>query len=293
MNLNERQRQFRWAPLIILAALSLFFMALDNTGNLEGVFDFISDPATVLLDWSAARSDSFAAAISGPRDLQEAREQIAQLEERIDALERQNQELAEIQGEYALLQELLGRVSQSPTLTRVAADVIGRGPNPFFRDLIINRGSADGVRVGMPVESARGLVGQVYRTTDYSAQVLLLTDGLSQVPARLSQSRATGVISGAGAGGLLQMNWINLEAQLSIGEVVLTSGIEGSTPQATIANRFPRDVVIGRIVSIDRSEAALFQSAIIQPAVDFDDLESVFVITDFVPIDTGVFQTTP
>ena len=66
--------------------------------------------------------------------------------------------------------------------------------------------------------------------------------------------------------------------------MVLTSGLGG---------KFPQDIVIGRIVEVERREADLFQRAIVQPAVDFNSLEVIFVITSFRVIDTSIFDDPP
>ncbi|MCK5924205.1 MAG: rod shape-determining protein MreC, partial [Methylococcales bacterium] len=63
---------------------------------------------------------------------------------------------------------------------------------------------------------------------------------------------------------------------------VSTSGIGG---------KFPQDLVIGRIINVDRREAELFQRAVVQPAVDFNGLEIVFVIINFTPVDVDIFGT--
>ncbi len=90
------------------------------------------------------------------------------------------------------------------------------------------------------------------------------------------------------------MDWIDLEAPVKVGEEVVTSGLAGDTPQEQVANRFPQNIRIGRIVQIQRQEAALFQSAIVEPVVDLRAIETVFVIVNFTPIDVGVFeQATP
>jgi rod shape-determining protein MreC len=114
--------------------------------------------------------------------------------------------------------------------------------------------------------------------------VILITDNISSIPARLGSSRATGIVRGGGLGGSMTMDWINQEAQIESGEVALTSGLGG---------KFPQDMVIGRIIETDRQEAELFQKAIVQPAVDFDSLEMVFVVTDFRTIDTSIFDSAP
>jgi rod shape-determining protein MreC len=111
--------------------------------------------------------------------------------------------------------------------------------------------------------------------------VLLITDNLSAIPGRLVDSRATGIVHGRSDSAAMQMDWISLEADAKVGEVVFTSGLGG---------RFPPDLIMGRITRVERREAELFQTAVVQPAVDFDTLEAVFVITNFEPQDTSVFD---
>jgi rod shape-determining protein MreC len=254
-------------------------MKLDEVQQ-DDAFDFIRNPLASVLGWTAARTDTLADALSGPRDLQVAQEDITRLNERLADLERQNEELREIQGEYQLLLDLFNRARQSPEFRRLTASVIGRDTSLSIRSIIIDKGTEEGVIVGMPVEGARGLVGRVFRTTAQSAQVVLITDNASSVAARLGNSRATGILRGGGVGGSMSIDWVDLKHQLEIGEVVLTSGLAG---------KFPQDLVIGRVSEVERREAELFQRAIVQPAVDFDALEIVFVITNFQPIDTEVF----
>lgn len=284
MNLNEAQRAIRWATFGILAGLAILLTVLDQTGNLDTAFNVLRDPMTAVMGWTAARTDGVADALEGPRDLQTARDEIATLQERVDALERENEELREIEGEYQLLLDLFNRARQAPDYQRLTASVIGRDTNQAIRSIIIDKGSADGVRVGMPVESARGLVGQVFRTTANSSQIVLITENSSRVPARLGTSRATGILHGGGLGGSMSIDWIDLKYRVEVGEVVMSSGLGG---------RFPQDLVIGRVIEVDRREADLFQQAIVQPAVDFDALEVVFIITDFEPVDTTIFSEPP
>lgn len=284
MNLNEAQRAIRWATFGILAGLAILLTVLDQTGNLDTAFNVLRDPMTAVMGWTAARTDDVADALEGPRDLQTARDEIATLQERVDALERENEELREIEGEYQLLLDLFNRARQAPDYQRLTASVIGRDTNQAIRSIIIDKGSADGVRVGMPVESARGLVGQVFRTTANSSQIVLITENSSRVPARLGTSRATGILHGGGLGGSMSIDWIDLKYRVEVGEVVMSSGLGG---------RFPQDLVIGRVIEVDRREADLFQQAIVQPAVDFDALEVVFIITDFEPVDTTIFSEPP
>ena len=282
MNLNDAQRKIRWTTLAILVGVAILLSVLDSTGNLNLLFGFMQDPLTAVASWTSQQTDTLADAISGPRDLDEARAEIESLQTQLDALERENEELREIQGEHQILQDIFNRVSQSPELRRQTANVIAYDTSPAVRSIIIDKGSDDGLRVGMPVESPRGLIGRIFRTTQNSSQVVLITDNASAIPVRLGTSRATGSLKGRGATGDLIVDWIDLKFQVELGEVVLTSGLGGD---------FPQDIVIGRVVQVIRNEADLFQQAIVQPATDFDTLEIVLVVTDFRPIDTSIFES--
>ncbi len=282
MNLNDAQRRIRWTTIAILVGASILLSVLDSTGNLDILFGFMRDPLTAVASWTTRQTDTVADALSGPRDLEEARTEIELLQAQLEALERENEELREIQGEWQILQDLFNRVRQTPELRRQTANVIGYDTSPAVRSIIIDKGSEDGIRVGMSVESPRGLIGRIFRTTQNSSQVVLITDNASAIPVRLGASRATGSLKGRGASGDLIVDWIDLKYQLEVGEVVLTSGLGGD---------FPQDIVIGRVVQILRNEADLFQQAIVQPATDFDTLEIVLVVTDFTPIDTTIFES--
>ncbi|MCB8968790.1 MAG: rod shape-determining protein MreC [Ardenticatenaceae bacterium] len=283
MNLNNAPQRIRWGVIALLIGIAIFLSILDNSGNLDNALAFLRNPLIAILDWTSARTDTLADALSGPRDLQEAKTEIERLQERLDALERENEELRESQGEAQLLFDLFNRARQAPELTRVTANVIGQDTNPAIRSIIIDKGSEDGILVGMPVESARGLVGRVFRTAAKSSQVVLITDSASAIPTRLGTSRATGILRGGGLGGSMAIDWLDLKYQVEIGEVVSTSGLGG---------KFPQGIVIGRVIEVERREAELFQRAIVQPAVDTESLEIVFVITDFQPIETDIFSDT-
>lgn len=279
--MNDVQNRVRWVTFAVLIGVALLLTFLDSRGSLGSALNVVRDPLTAVLTFTSTRTDSATDILAGPRDLQSARAQIAELEARIAELERENEELHEIEGEWQILQDLFNRARQSPDYTRQIATVIGYDTSPAVRSIIIDKGTEDGIRVGMPVESSRGLVGRVFRAGPNSSQVALITDNASAIPARLGNSRATGILSGSGIGGQLTMDWVDLKYDIEIGEVVLTSGLGGN---------FPQDIVVGQVIEVNRSEADLFQQTVVQPATDFDNLEIVFVITDFRPTDTTIFD---
>lgn len=283
MNLGRAPQRIRWATLGLLFGSAILLTILDSTGTLDGVFGFLRNPMAGITGWTAARSDTVADALSGPRDLQTALNEIERLRSENETLTRENERLLEIQGEYQVLQELFNRAADTPELRRITANVIGQDTNPILQSIIIDKGFDAGVRVGMPVEAARGLVGQVYRVSNNASQVALLTETASAIPVRLGTTRATGILRGAGRGALPTIDWIDLKYQVEVGEQVITSGLGG---------KFPENLVIGRVISVERNEAELFQRAVVQPAADFNAIEMVFVVTAFETVDTQVFNGT-
>jgi len=284
MNLGRTQQRIRWLTVAVLVGSGLLLTILDSTGALVGVFGFLRDPLTGITTWTSARTEAVSDAVSGPRNLAAAREQIAALEAQVAEQERELEELREIQSEAQLLRELFGEAAQTPEYRRVIADVIGQDTNPTMQSIIINKGVDDGVHTGMPVEAARGLVGQVYNATNHAAQVVLLTETASAIPVRLGTTRATGILRGAGRGALPTIDWIDLQYDVQVGELVVTSGLDG---------KFPQNLVIGRVVSVTRNEAELFQQAVVQPAVDFRTLETLLVVTEFQSVDPQFFNQEP
>jgi rod shape-determining protein MreC len=284
MNIGRTQQRIRWLTLGLLIGSAILLTILDSTGALGGVVGFVRDPLTYVTTWTSARTDAVADVVAGPRNLNTALEEIARLQAENETLRKENEQLLEAAGESQILRELFDRAADTPEYTRITADVIGQDTNPALQSLIIDKGFDDGVRVGMPIEAARGLVGQVYRVTNNAAQVALLTETASAIPVRLGATRATGMLRGAGRGALPTIDWIDLQHQVEVGELVITSGLGG---------KFPENLVIGRVVEVERNEAELFQRAVVQPAVDFNSIELVFVVTEFETVNLDIFAEEP
>lgn len=282
--------RIRLAALVGFVAAAVALFIIDSTGNTANMLDFLRNPLTALAAWTAEPAQTLQDQLNAPDDLQAAQARIQQLEVELAAANRQIEELRDLQGEYQVITSLFDYAVETPENQRVMARVIGRDTSPLFRSIIIDKGTEDGVFIGMPVDSERGLVGQIFRTTPNSAMVLLITDSSSSVPVRLSESRAVGVLHGGGLRGGLQIDWIPLEEQVELGDVVLTSGLVGEFEDGMQVSRFPKGIVVGRVAQVERSEAEILQRAVVQSAVDFESLEFVFVITQYPQNDLSGFE---
>jgi rod shape-determining protein MreC len=143
------------------------------------------------------------------------------------------------------------------------------------RYITLDVGREAGIAHNMPVMTDRGLVGRISEVGNGWSRVLLIVDRSSSVNVLTQSTRASGLIEGR-ADGSLMMRSIPQGDTISVGDTVFTSGLGGN---------FPRQILIGQIVEVERKDYELYQTAIVQPTVDFDHLEAVLVVTGFEPID--------
>src|ERR1700722_18930204 len=131
-------------------------------------------------------------------------------------------------------------------LKTVPAEIIAAGATPEFRTLTIDKGTRDGVRPDMAIISASGIVGRVVVPGIRAAKVQMLIDRNAAAGALVERSRAQGVVVGRGDD-RLQLEYVSEVADVAVGDVVVTSGIDGI---------YPKGFVIGRVETIEKSGAA-------------------------------------
>lgn len=279
---TSTSRIWQTAFVVVLVA---GIIALALGGFLSPALRTVLSPLVSVQSWLSTRYMAVYEFLTVPRDITSLRDRNAELENQVSQLQSQmiqmEQQLREAQVLYALLDFARTRPENEYT----AAAVIGLDPNPFLRYVIIDKGSDDGIRHGMPVVTEQGLVGRVDAVTASAARVQLITDPGSRVNVRLQTTDTKALLTGSLIGDV-SLDMVPQETDLQIGEVVLTSGLGGS---------YPSDVLIGKVVSVSRRPNDLFQVAAIQPAVDFSTLRAVLVITNFRPVDIGPLtpQTVP
>jgi rod shape-determining protein MreC len=150
----------------------------------------------------------------------------------------------------------------------VAAQVVGKDPSPWFQSVLLDKGRDDGVEKGQPVINPEGVVGIVVEATSHYAKVMLITDPNSAVDAIIQDSRARGIIKG-GARGSCVLNFVLRKHEVSEGDAVVSSGMDGV---------FPKGLPIGQVTTIVKREAGIFQDVSVIPFVDFERLEEVLVV---------------
>ena len=288
-----------WLPLVLIV-LGLLLLVFHESGILapvEGALRYVLDPLQRVFSRVTVGIGGLFQTVGEVREL---RARTDELQAQVDALTVENVRLREYEAEVQQLRALLNFVSEYPISASLGAevisreacgtfpcgDVVGVEPNPYLRYVTINVGSLQGVETGMPVVSGgAGLIGRVAQVGPRTAEVQLLTDTDSAVAALLQTSRVTGLVVGQ-PDGTLRMEYIPQEQNIDVGDIVLTSGLGGF---------MPKGLVIGQVTEVLQMDYALFQSAVVRPAIDLSRLELVLVITAFeqIPLEEPPLEEEP
>ncbi len=164
------------------------------------------------------------------------------------------------------MEELVSTSHRLPQ-ANIRAAVIRRGNLMLNPTILIDRGSKDGLREGLGVATSEGALGLIVHVSGNVSKVLTLHHSEAGIGALLQQSRVQGVVSGTGHGTAV-MRFVSRFDNVTLGEQVITSGLDGA---------FPRGVPIGRVTSVHREASEIFQTLEIVTEVNINTVEEVIV----------------
>ncbi len=258
---------------ITLSLIASIFMVL-NRSNF--VFDLRSIYALGVYPIQSATqniSKAFVYLYTSVTDIFTLQSQLQVLRDRIAELNGTALEYEQLRQENSRLRALL---NEAPTdeYPLEYAEIVSKDPQNFYNTIVINKGRAHGIVVGMPVISYKngykGLVGKVVEVRKYNSRVLSLIDERSQISVMLDSSKATGIMSGQNPRSTqTHLQYIDLQIDIEEGEKVYTSGMGGV---------FPSGILVGNVFKVEKKNYGLFHDLYIEPIVDFSTLENVYVI---------------
>lgn len=257
------------ALLIVLLTVQLLLMSgsvrrTDGSTLLESVVLRVTSPVV----WVAGSiGGGVRAVLRRIRETWIAREENDHLRREVLDLQARLARAEELGFEARRLRDLLALQSDLAPES-VAAHVIARGDTRQSRVLIIDRGSDHGIRVDAPVVAWGGAVGRVVFVDRSHAKVLVLSDPNSGVAGIIQRSGAQGLVRGQGDDPLA-MQYVSRYQDVSIGDRVVTSGMDGV---------FPRGFSVGRVMYVNDADQ-VSMTILLQPAVEFIGLEEVVVLT--------------
>jgi len=202
-------------------------------------------------------------------NLIDVQEENSKMKDELNRLSLENSLIKERLLLVASLETLL-KFNQTFDFETVPANVIGINTG-YIKNLIIDRGSIDGVNKDDPVIGFKGLVGRVSEIYLKSSKVELILAASSNVSVINNRTRAVGIMRGDGAGDI----WVDFYDRLdnvSIGDTFITSGL---------GKLFPKGITVGDVSNISKDNVGLFQKIYLDKVEDFYKLENIFILKNF------------
>ncbi|MCI6859429.1 MAG: rod shape-determining protein MreC [Eubacterium sp.] len=216
--------------------------------------------------------DDHMGSVKSRKELQKENKELAK---KVEQLTRENEELSSDKKELDSLREMLKLDQQYAGYKKVGAKIISKGSGNWYHTFVLNKGTADGIKVNMNVLAGNGLVGIVTETGRNYAKVRAIIDDNSSVSAKSTRTGDTCVAKGNSESvekdGTIDVTYISKDADIKAGDELVTSHI---------SSKYLEGIRIGTIEEISVDSSNLTKSARVTPAVDFEHLEDVLVITD-------------
>lgn len=257
----------------VLAALLVLIICSATIGSTSsGVLSVVLSPVQKLSSWITNSATGFFSNIANSGKNASENEQ---LKEQIASLREQLIDYDNTKTENEQLKEMLGLKNDNKDYDYAAASVIGRDSDDRYGSFQIDKGSLNGVELYDPVITRDGLVGYVSKLSPTTARVSTILGTDINVGAYGLYSGETGVVTGdasLAAKGQCKLKYLLRDSAMAKSELVATTGLSGI---------FPKGLVIGTVQEVVPEAGGTSVYAVIEPAAQITDIQSVFVITDF------------
>src|SRR5262249_27030613 len=151
----------------------------------------------------------------------------------------------------------------------LVGQILDAALDPLNQEMVLDKGTDDGIFVGQPVLDAYGVMGQVIDTTAKTSRVLLISDGRSALPVQNNRNGMRAIVAGTGYANSLSLLHMPNTADVKVGDYLVTSGLGG---------RFPFGYPVGQIISIKKTSAERFALIEVRPAAHLDRSRMVVLV---------------
>ena len=255
--------------------IGVLWFSFTNYGSAPYFQQVTSDMTAVLGRAFSTPINAINRFFSNVNTLQDTFEENQRLKQEIDQIAEIQAEISTLKADNERLKEELDLQATLTDFTYLTGSVIARNPDMWIDQVIIDRGSSDGLEVGMSVMSNNGLAGRVTDVNPTSSKVTLLTTTddtavLTSAEIILEDETIFGVINGYDTNrNQLIMDQIIAESDIELGTDVVTSGMGGLVP---------RGLLVGTVAEVALDSHGLGQRVFIEPATNFKDIRYVTII---------------
>ncbi len=257
---------------IVLVVVPAVLSAMGLGDTVRGAFGTVVSPIRYAVNGVAEGIDGF---ISYFREFDAINAENRILKDRVAELERELEEAEVIKEENEWLYDYLGLGREHTDYELEAAKVIGREAGNYMTVFTLNRGSMHGIKVNMPVITDEGIVGYVSEVGGSYSKAVSIIETASSVGAYVERSGELGLVEGVfelKGRGHCQMSYLPSDADIRVGDLVMSSGI---------GSLYPRGLPIGRVIELTPDEYSRDLVATLEPSADLSDLRSVMILKGF------------
>jgi rod shape-determining protein MreC len=185
------------------------------------------------------------------------------------AIAARSMQQAQLQmAENVQLRKLMGAREHLPVKSMMS-EILYEARDPSTRKVVLDRGLRQGVALGLPVIDNAGVVGQVTRVFPFTAEVTLLTDKEQAIPVQVLRNGLRSVAYGRGQSGLLDLRFMAPNADILVGDVLITSGMDGV---------YPAGLAVAKVVQVESSATGAFGRVVCQPLAGIDRNRQLLIL---------------
>lgn len=255
--------------MLILVVLTIVLMIVDKRGDtFSGLRAAISMPLTPLqfaVSWPVQIIDRVRTAVSSHDAL--VQENLDLKAEQL-LLKAQVQRLLALESENTQLKALL-RSSTEVKGKVLVAQILAIDTEPFVNQVSIDKGNRDGLFVGQPVLDANGVMGQIIQVGPFTSRILLINDPHSGVPVQVTRNGMRAIAVGDAYSGKLHLVNVPQTADVTTGDLLITSGI---------GQNYPEGYPVGQVVSVVKDPGLQFSTIVVEPSAHLDRTRQVLLV---------------
>lgn len=259
-------------PLIVFSVISVllltFYIREGEAGPIHAVRSGVTTITSPVRFVGSAVAAPFNAIGNVFSNLTASQDTLDELKKQNEVLTSKVAELSEAQKTAERLESLVG-LQSTYNLKSTAARIVGASGDAWTSTVTIDKGSADGLTINMPVTSSAGVIGQIIEVSAKTSTVRLISDENSGVSAMVQDTRAQGMLQGQ-PDGTLRLEHVSVDSDVKVGDIIVTSGIGGV---------FPKGLPLGTVSSVEKSANDVYYTIVVRAQKTAENNEEVLVIT--------------